>query len=163
MIAPVTPDDWPSVSQIYREGMATGNATFETETPTWERWNTGHLTFCRLLARDAGRVLGFAAVSPVSAREVYRGVAEASVYVAPEARGRGVGSLLLQALIESSEQHGIWTLQASIFPENEASIALTRKHGFRVVGTRERIAQRDGRWRDTVLLERRSRLAAFDR
>ncbi|HEY1340299.1 MAG TPA: GNAT family N-acetyltransferase [Bryobacteraceae bacterium] len=156
-IAAMTPDDWPDVRAIYVEGIATGHATFETSAPDWERWNASHLKCCRLAARsDGGTMLGWAALSPVSMRAVYRGVAEVSVYVAGRARGRGVGAALLAELVAQSEREGVWTLQASIFPENTASIAMHRRAGFRIVGTRDRIAQHEGKWRDTVLMERRS-------
>lgn len=148
--------DWPEVESIYREGIATRNATFETESPGWEKWDTGHHPHSRLVARDEQKVLGWAALSPVSMRKVYAGVAEVSVYVADDARGRGVGKALMAALIEAAEKNGIWTLQGSIFPENVASIGLHEAFGFRHVGRRERIAQLDGKWRDTVILERRS-------
>jgi len=151
----MTPEDWEAVQAIYREGIATGNATFETDAPEWERWNASHLPHCRLVAREASEVLGWAALSAVSQRWVYRGVAEVSVYVAERARGRGVGRMLLDALIAESERQGMWTLQAGIFPENTASLELHRRRGFRVVGVRERIGQRDGVWRDVMLLERR--------
>jgi L-amino acid N-acyltransferase YncA len=151
-------EDWPAVRDIYVEGMLTGNATFETEAPDWERWNSGHLAAPRLVARIP-QVAGFAALSPVSKRQVYAGVAEVSVYVAGNARGRGIGTQLLLSLVDASERAGIWTLQASIFPENEASLKLHAQAGFRVAGRRERIAQRDGVWRDTLLLERRSNVA----
>ena len=147
--------DWPSVRAIYEEGIATGQATFETSAPDWTAWDAKHLASPRLVARDE-EVVGWAALSPVSARAVYRGVCEVSIYVAEHARGRGVGHKLLEALIAESEAAGIWTLQASIFPENEASVGLHLRHGFRVVGRRERIAQQHGIWRDTVILERRS-------
>jgi phosphinothricin acetyltransferase len=150
------PQDWEFVRAIYLEGLATRQATFETEAPDWERWDAGHLPQCRLAARSGDGVLGWAALSPVSRREVYAGVAEVSVYVAASARGRGVGVALMRALIEASERHGVWTLQSSIFPENHASVALHLKHGFREVGRRERIARHHGVWRDTVVLERRS-------
>ncbi len=149
-------EDWAAVREIYREGIATGEATFERAAPGWEKWDAGHLRCCRLVARVGKEVLGWAALSPVSGRAVYAGVAEVSVYVAARARGRGVGRLLLAALMAESERNGIWTLQCSIFPENRASIELHRKAGFRVVGTRERIGCMEGRWRDTVLMERRS-------
>ena len=149
-------DDWPAVRDIYSEGLATGNATFETETPEWAKWDSGHLQHCRLVARDRQLLLGWAALSPVSSRRVYSGVAEVSVYVAAEARGRGVGKMLLQSLIEQSERRAIWTLQAGIFPENVASIALHKSCGFREVGLRQKLGQRDGVWRDVLLLERRS-------
>jgi phosphinothricin acetyltransferase len=155
-IEPMTPGDWDSVRAIYLEGIATGNATFERSAPDWERWDAGHLQSCRLLARAAGEVLGWAALSPVSGRCVYGGVAEVSVYVAERARGRGIGSLLLSELVAASERSGIWTMQAGIFPENQASIALHQRAGFRIVGVRERLGSMDGRWRDVVLMERRS-------
>jgi phosphinothricin acetyltransferase len=149
-------DDWPQVCEIYREGIATGHATFETEVPPWEKWDSGHLRECRLLARDSHRILGWAALSPVSARRVYGGVMEVSIYVAATARGRGMGKSLLQALVEQSERCGTWTLQAGIFPENVASIALHKSCGFREVGLRERLGKLGGVWRDVLLLERRS-------
>lgn len=157
------PDDWPEVRRIYEEGIATGNATFETEPPTWNAFDAGRMRSPRLVAEDpSGVVLGWAVLSPVSSRCVYGGVAEVSVYVAADARGRGVGTSLLGALVERSEAEGLWTLQAGIFPENEATLALHRKHGFREVGRRERIGRMDGRWRDTLLLERRSSVVAAD-
>jgi phosphinothricin acetyltransferase len=155
-LATMTPRDWPAVRAIYEEGIATGNATFEKSAPEWEKWDTGHLAPCRLTAREGGEVLGWAALSPVSGRCVYAGVAEVSVYVAARARGNGAGLALLRRLVEESERSGIWTLQAGIFPENVASIAIHQKAGFRVVGVRERLGCMDGRWRDVVLLERRS-------
>jgi phosphinothricin acetyltransferase len=157
-LEPMSPADWESVRAIYREGIATGNATFEQSAPEWEQWDDGHLRACRLVARARGEVLGWAALSPVSRRRVYRGVAEVSVYVSGRVRRKGVGTALLTALIESSEREGIWTLQAGIFPENTASVELHRRAGFRVVGTRERLGSMDGRWRDVVLMERRSAL-----
>jgi phosphinothricin acetyltransferase len=150
-------DDWPAVRDIYEAGIATGEATFQTEAPPWDAWDAAHLETCRLVAREEyGTLIGWAALGRVSARPVYAGVAEVSVYVAASARGRGVGRLLLTALIDASERDGRWTLQASIFPENEASVRLHEQCGFRVVGRRERIARQYGRWRDTLLLERRS-------
>jgi L-amino acid N-acyltransferase YncA len=154
--------DWEFVRAIYLEGVSTGQATFETEAPDWERWDAGHLPQCRIVARSGDGILGWAALSPVSRREVYAGVAEVSVYVAASARGFGVGGALMRALIEASERQGVWTLQSSIFPENHASVALHLKHGFREVGRRERIARHHGVWRDTVVLERRSRVAGLD-
>ena len=150
------PADWPAVREIYAEGIATGNATFETELPDWEKWNSAHRQDCRLIAREGDQILGWAALSPVSARRVYAGVAEVSVYVAAAARGRGVGKALLRMLIEESERHQIWTLQAGIFPENAASIALHTSCGFREVGARRRIGKLRETWRDVLLLERRS-------
>ncbi len=149
--------DWQRVRSIYLEGIATGQATFETEAPSWEKWDAGHLQRARLVARGADDILGWAALSPVSGRPVYRGVAEVSVYVRGETRGRGVGRALLQALIEESERNGIWTLQAGVFPENRASVNLHLRCGFREVGRRERIGRLHGEWRDTLLLERRSK------
>lgn len=162
LLEPMRDEDWPAVRRIYLEGIATGLATFETEAPEWERWNADHLEACRIVARSDGEVIGWAALSPVSKRRVYRGVAEVSVYLAAKARGRGVGRALLEALIIASEREGIWTLQASIFPENEASLRLHLGCGFREVGRRERIGELDGRWRDTLLLERRSRRIGGD-
>lgn len=155
-IRALEPDDWPAMERIYAEGIATGQATLETGTPAWEAWDADHLDACRLVAEDGGDVVGWAALSPVSDRCVYGGVAEVSVYVAPEARGRGVGTALLRRLVRASEEAGLWTLQAGIFPENEASLRLHEKAGFRVVGRRERLGKLDGTWRDVLLLERRS-------
>lgn len=151
------PADWETVLAIYLEGIATGNATFETEALDWETWDRSHLIFARLVARDNLKILGWAALSPVSNRRVYAGVAEVSVYAAASARGLGVGRSLLTSLIEEADQNGIWTLQAGIFPENTASIALHRRCGFREVGRRERLGMLCGVWRDIILLERRSR------
>lgn len=152
----MTRADWPQVEAIYREGIATGNATFETVTPTWDAWDAAHLDSCRLVAREGDQVLGWAALTPVSGRCVYAGVAEVSVYVAEAARGRGVGKALLRALVAASEEAGLWTLQAGILRENATSIALHEKCGFRVVGVRDRLGQLHGIWRDVVLMERRS-------
>jgi L-amino acid N-acyltransferase YncA len=146
---------WPDVRRIYQEGIDTGLATFETEAPEWEAFDAGRNRDCRLVALDDNKVVGWAALSPFSSRPVYRGVAEASVYVAVEARGRGLGKRLLEALIEESERQGYWTLLAKIFPENRASLALVRAYGFRQVGSLERIGQHHGVWRDVLLLERR--------
>jgi L-amino acid N-acyltransferase YncA len=156
--------DWEAVRSIYREGIATGDATFETDTPEWEEWTEGHLRDCRFVARRHGRTVGWAALAPVSGRCVYDGVAEVSVYVAASARGQGVGKALLRALIGESERQGIWTLQAGVFPENETSIALHKSCGFREVGRRERLGRMRPAtgnsagdvWRDVVLMERRS-------
>jgi phosphinothricin acetyltransferase len=152
----MTVEDWPAVLSIFKEGIATKNATFETEAPTWEKWDSDHLKECRLVAVDSGKVIGWAALSPVSSRCVYGGVAEVSLYIMESERGRGVGKQLLQALINESEQNGIWTLQAGIFPENESSIAVHWRCGFRFVGRREKLGQMDGQWRDVLLFERRS-------
>jgi phosphinothricin acetyltransferase len=156
MIRAMTAADWEAVRAIYLEGIATGNATFETSAPEWERWSAAHRADCRLVACDDTGAVGFAALSPVSARAVYAGVAEVSVYVSERARGRGVGAALLRELIRASETAGIWTLNAGIFPENTASLKLHGRCGFREVGRRERIAQHHGKWRDVVLMERRS-------
>jgi L-amino acid N-acyltransferase YncA len=156
VVRDLRPGDWPEVSRIYAEGIATGNATFETEVPSREAWDTAHLGEHRLVAERDGRVVGWIALVPVSRRACYAGVAEVSVYVAGDARGEGIGSQLLAAVVERSERAGLWTLQTGVFPENEASLALLRRFGFRAVGTRERIGQLHGLWRDVVLLERRS-------
>ena len=138
------------------EGIATGNATFEQEAPGWEKWDAGKLTVCRLVARLDGEIVGWAALGPASGRPVYRGVAEVSVYVASRFRGHGVGRDLLARLVAESEAAGLWTLQAGIFPENTASIRLHQSAGFRIVGTREKLGEMNGVWRDVVLMERRS-------
>jgi L-amino acid N-acyltransferase YncA len=149
-------EDWQQVRFIYLEGIATGNATFETDAPQWQRWNQAHLQFARLVVRDGEAVLGWAALSPISSRAVYSGVAEVSLYVSAEHRGKGIGQRLLHCLIEESEKNGIWTLQAGIFPENMASIILHRRCGFREVGRREKLGKLNDRWRDVMMLERRS-------
>ncbi len=157
MIRQMTAADWPAVKGIYAEGIASGDATFETEPPSYEEWDGDHLTACRLLHTDEqDKVLGWIALSPVSDRCVYGGVAEETVYVAKAARGQGVAAALFQALIPASEAEGYWTLQAGIFPENLASMKVHEKAGFRVIGRRERIGRMNGVWRDTMLLERRS-------
>ena len=150
------PTDWSEVSRIYAEGIATGNATFETEMPSWEAWDAAHLPEHRFVAMRDGRVFGWVALVPVSPRACYAGVAEVSIYVAAEARGSGIGKELLAAVISSSEQEGIWTLQTGVFPENEASLGLLRRFDVRIVGTHERIGRLHGVWRDVVLVERRS-------
>ena len=151
------PDHWSAVAAIYAEGIATGDATFETEVPSWESWNASHLAEHRFVAVLGGQAAGWVALSPVSDRCAYRGVAEVSVYVAGRTRGRGLGRTLLEAAIGSSEAAGIWTLQAGIFPENVASVRMHERVGFRVVGVRERLGLLHGVWRDVLLLERRSR------
>jgi L-amino acid N-acyltransferase YncA len=151
--------DRDDVFRIFAEGIATGEATFETDPPGWEAWDAAHLRTPRLAARAGGRMLGWAALSQVSARSVYAGVAEVSVYVEAAARGRGLGGALLAGLVTASEAEGIWTLQAGIFPENEASLRLHEQAGFRVVGRRERLGRLHGAWRDVLLLERRSAVA----
>jgi phosphinothricin acetyltransferase len=155
-IEPLTADHWDAVRAIYLQGIATGNATFQQTVPDWDQWDAGHLRACRLVARSKQDIVGWAALSPVSSRSVYRGVAEVSIYVAEMARGRGIGLRLMAGLVAGSEAEGIWTLQAGIFPENTASIELHTKAGFRTVGTRSRLGRMNGRWRDVVLLERRS-------
>ena len=155
VVRALRPDDWPVVAAIFTEGIATGDATFETAVPGWEEWDAAHLPAHRLVAELDGDVAGWCAIVPYSRRAVYRGVGEESVYVAERARGRGVGRTLLEALVESARSGGLWTLQAGIFPENEASLALHRALGFREVGVRERIGRLDGTWRDVVLLELR--------
>lgn len=153
----MTADDWPEVLAIYETGMATRNATFETTAPTWEQWDESHLAVNRLVAvEEDGTITGWAALSPVSDRCAYAGVAENSIYIRPDRSGHGVGRLLLEALIRGAESSGIWTIQTGIFPENTASIALHERCGFRIVGRRERIGLLDGEWRDTLFLERRS-------
>jgi phosphinothricin acetyltransferase len=168
IISQMTEADWPEVAAIYREGIDTGNATLAANPPaSWADWQRGKINACSLAARNRGApssVLGWAALSPYSSRPCYAGVAEVSLYVAAAARGQGIGSALMQALIEVSEQNGIWTLQAGIFPENPASLSLHQKHGFRVVGLRIKIGRmesgpRAGEWRDVILLERRSAVA----
>jgi phosphinothricin acetyltransferase len=156
-IQPMTPDDWPDVRRIYDEGIGTGNATFETHAPDWAGFDAGHRPDCRLVARLDGRVVGWVALSPYSRRNAYRGVAWESVYVTETARGRGVGRLLLDAVVIASERVGIWTLMAGVMNENAASVAVHERAGFRRIGTQERVGQdATGRWRDVVLMERRS-------
>jgi L-amino acid N-acyltransferase YncA len=162
VILPMKPEDWERVRQIFLEGIATGHATFETAAPSWEHWDAAHLGFARLVARRGDEIVGWAAISPVSQRCVYGGVAEVSVYVSGAHRGEGIGRRLLDSLIEESERQKIWTLQAGIFPENPTSIALHAACGFREVGRRERIGKLNGVWRDTVLLERRSKTVGMD-
>jgi len=156
LITEMTPEDWPAVRTIYEEGIETKQATFETAVPSWSEWNAAKRTDCRLVARLEDQVIGWAALNPVSCRTVYAGVAEVGIYIAKANRGQGVGQLLLETLIEASEEAGIWTLQASVFPENTSSTHLFHSCGFRQVGYRERIANHEGRWRNTLLLERRS-------
>lgn len=155
-IVALTAEHWPGAREIYLAGIASGDATFETAVPDWPTWNANHLSAHRFVALDAGDVAGWVAVSPTSTREVYAGVVEESVYVDPGHQGRGVGRLLLEAVITSTESAGIWTIQTGIFPENAASLALHQRAGFREIGVRERIGRAGTRWRDVVLLERRS-------
>jgi phosphinothricin acetyltransferase len=157
-IEAMRPADWEQVRAIYLEGIASGQATFEVEAPTWAEWDAAHHSFARLVALIGARVVGWAALSPVSRRRCYVGVAEVSVYVGADSRGRGIGASLLAAVIAESERQGIWTLQGATFAENEASLRLQRACGFREIGRRERIAQLRGVWRDTILTERRSAL-----
>jgi len=154
-IRDMQPEDWPAVKAVYEEGIATKMATFELAAPGWKEWDDDHLPSARIVAEVDGAVVGWAALSPTSRRACYSGVVEESVYVAESARGRGVGQALLGELLARTDAAGVWTVQASIFPENRASVALHERCGFRVVGTRERIARMDGVWRDTVLMERR--------
>ncbi|HEY5885988.1 MAG TPA: GNAT family N-acetyltransferase [Pyrinomonadaceae bacterium] len=154
--------DWEQVRSIYLDGIATGHATFETSAPEWTKWDADHLAETRLVYREDEKICGWAALSPVSGRCVYAGVAEVSVYVAEDCRGRGIGQALLAALVDRSEQLDIWTLQAGVFPENRASIELHIRCGFREVGTREKLGQMAGVWRDVVLLERRSKVAGVN-
>jgi phosphinothricin acetyltransferase len=159
-IEPLRPEHWSDVHRIYEEGIATGNATFQTEPPAWEAFDAGHLPHARLIARDVnGHVVGWVALSPVSNRCVYSGVAEVSIYVSAAARGWGVGRVLMEGVIRESEEAGIWTLQGGVFPENGASVRLLESCGFRVVGRRERLGRMNDRWRDVLLLERRSHVA----
>jgi phosphinothricin acetyltransferase len=162
-IAPMSAADAADVLRIYAEGIAAGHATFQTQAPSWAEWDAGHLTAPRLVARESGgRLLGWCALSPISRRSVYAGVVEESVYVTAGARGRGVGRALLQAMVRESEAAGLWTMQAGIFPENAASLALHAACGFRTVGVRERVGRHFGKWRDVVLMERRSRVAGAE-
>jgi L-amino acid N-acyltransferase YncA len=159
----LTKGHWQVVKDIYEEGIATGNATFQSSAPTWDEWDNSHAKNSRIIALDDnGEILGWAALTPVSGRCVYAGVGEVSVYVSEKARGKGVGKALLGELIRQSEENGFWTLTAGIFPENEASLKIHKNVGFKVLGVREKIGKMNGQWRDTVLLERRSRLVGID-
>lgn len=158
LIEKMKDEDWPVIADIYREGIETDNATFEEQVPDWEQWDKSHLRDCRLVAKSGNEIIGWVALSPVSDRCVYKGVAEGSLYVKSSARRQGIGKALLKAAIEESERIGIWTLQSGTFPENVASIALQKSCGFREVGTREKIGRMNGRWRDVILMERRSKL-----
>ena len=160
---PLEAADWPAMVRIYLEGIESGNATFETEAPEWEQWDAARSPDCRIVAEAGGEVVGFAALSPVSGRCVYGGVRETMIYVAASKRGRGVGGALLERLVRESEERGVWTLQAGIFPENRASIRIFEKAGFKLLGTHERLGRfHDGRWRDVVLMERRSGVVGVD-
>jgi len=156
-IVPLTEDHFPEVAQIYKEGLSTGVATFETEVPSWDKWNSKFLPQCRFVVVEDEKVIAWAALSAVSKREVYRGVAEDTIYVGTGNWGKGIGRSLLSHLVSESEKAGFWTLQAGIFPENERSIKLHENCGFRILGIREKVAQRDGTWYDNVLMERRSK------
>lgn len=158
MIHCMTENDWPSVRAIYEEGIATGNATLEVSVPDWPKWDAEHVKECRLVFKENGTVQGWAALTPVSGRCVYAGVAEVSVYIGASFRGKGVGKKLLQALVEASEASGIWTLQAGILKENTASIELHQSCEFREVGVREKLGQLNSAWRDVVMMERRSKV-----
>lgn len=157
IIEKLTKEHWQEVAAIYQDGIATKNATFRTQVPSWEEWNTSHHQHTRFVVLENEVVIGWCAIAPVSTRECYRGVAEVSVYVSLKSVGKGIGNILMESLVNSSEENGIWTLYSSLFPENKASVQLHLKNDFRLIGTREKIAQQDGVWRDTVLYERRSK------
>ena len=157
IITKMLPDHWNAVADIYKQGIATGMATFEKEIPSWDIWNANHIQKCRSIAQIAHRIIGWSALSEVSSRCVYGGVGEVSVYVGAANRGKGVGELLLRDLIDQSEKAGYWTLQSGIFPENEKSIKMHEKAGFRIIGYREKIGKLDGVWKDNILMERRSK------
>lgn len=159
---PLTADDFTAVAAIYKQGIDTGNATFQQVVPTWEEWDKGHIKDCRLIAIAANKIAGWAALSAVSGRAVYAGVAEVSIYIASDFRGQKIGTMLLDKLIAESEKAGFWTLQAGIFPENIPSLSLHEQSGFRKIGYRERIGNMNGKWRDTVLMERRSKHIGID-
>jgi len=162
LFRPMTESDWSDVAEIYRQGIETGNATFQTDIPTWEEWNKEHLKSCRIVAEREGQIAGWAALSPVSGRCVYAGVAEVSVYISNNFRGQKIGTKLLGKLISESENDGIWTLQSGIFSENMASLQIHYNLGFRLVGYREKIGRMNGTWRDTILLERRSKVVGSE-
>jgi L-amino acid N-acyltransferase YncA len=149
---------WPQVKSIYEQGIASGHATFQTSAPDWEQWDKAHIAIPRLVMTEDDRVLAWAALSPVSSRSVYAGVAEVSIYVAAENQGRGIGKHILEQLILQSEHNNFWTLQAAIFPENKPSLKIHERLGFRVIGERERIGKMNGIWRSTILMERRSKI-----
>jgi phosphinothricin acetyltransferase len=161
-LRPLKKEDWPAVAEIYKQGIDTGNATFQTDIPTWEAWDSGHLKICRIVATNDDEIIGWAALTLVSGRCVYTGVAEVSVYVASSYKGQKIGTRLLESLISQSESKGFWTLQAGIFPENIGSIKLHEKLGFRQLGFREKIGKMNGIWRDTILLERRSKKVGIE-
>ncbi|MFX0555669.1 GNAT family N-acetyltransferase [Maribacter sp. CXY002] len=161
-IRPMLPSDWEAVAKIYEDGIATGFATFETNIPSYEAWDMAHLATCRMVATKNGQVVGWAALSPVSSRCVYGGVAEVSIYISKKHRGIGIGKSLLLHLIFTSEKEGLWTLQSGIFPTNTGSIKLHEAVGFRYIGTRERVGKLNGKWIDNVLYERRSKSIGID-
>jgi len=167
MIDNMKPEDWQQVRSIYREGIGTGNSTFEADAPDWDKWDSAHLQEHRLVVREGNTILAWAALSPVSARSVYAGVAELSLYVTAAHRGKGIGAALLNAIIDSTERAGLWTLQGGIFPENVPSLRLVKKHGFKEIGKREKIGKMTygnlaGTWRDVILVERRSAVTGID-
>ena len=161
-IKPITKDNFSEVIEIYKQGLATNIATFQNDSPQWEEWDKGHLDFCRISIFDNNKMLGWTALTSVSSRCVYAGVAEVSIYIAQDERGKGIGKTLLTELIQQSEENGIWTLQSGIFAENESSIKLHEKCGFRLVGYREKIGKKNGIWKDNVLMERRSKNIGID-
>ncbi|MDO1513246.1 GNAT family N-acetyltransferase [Maribacter confluentis] len=161
-IRPMLATDWESVADIYAEGIATGVATFETEIPSYEVWDRAHMEICRLVALNESKILGWAALSPVSSRCVYGGVAEVSIYISQSSRGKGIGKQLLSHLIQASEKEGIWTLQSGVFPTNIGSIKVHKAVGFRQIGVRERVGKLKGIWMDNVLFERRSKVIGVD-
>lgn len=154
--------DWPSVKEIYQKGLDTGMASFETQAPSWEKWDAAHLDIGRILVQGPLEIMGWVALSPVSAREVYRGVAEVSIYIDPKYARKGLGYILFEKLIKESEKAGLWTLQSGIFRQNTASIKLHEKMGFRMIGYREKVAKRDGVWQDNMLMERRSKVVGLE-
>jgi len=162
-LRPLRKEDWPSVAEIYKQGIETGNATFQKDIPVWGTWDSGHIRTCRIVASIGDEIIGWAALTPVSGRCVYAGVAEVSVYVASRYKGQKVGTKLLKSLISESESEGFWTLQAGIFPENIASLKLHENLGFRKVGFREKIGKMNNIWRDTILLERRSKIVGNEK
>ncbi|WP_087974399.1 GNAT family N-acetyltransferase [Oceanobacillus rekensis] len=154
--------DWEQVRDIFIQGIQTGNATFDTDAPSWEEWDRGHIHACRLVVSNGEKLLGWAALSQVSSRRAFAGIAELSIYLSVDSVGKGIGSKLIQAVIESSEAAGFWTLQSGIFPENTASIHLHKKVGFREIGVRKQLGKMNGRWRDVVMMERRSEIVGIE-